>query len=87
MKKSIAALLIGSALLLPNNNSVEASYSGKDVQVKEIQCVQYNGWGAKQFYFNNSEVEKFINDGYSYIWNNYSFQQQEVNAPAPADNQ
>ena len=47
MKKSIAALLIGSALLLPNNNSVEASYSGNDVQVKKIQCVQYNRMGRQ----------------------------------------
>ena len=84
MKKSIAAHLIGSALLLPNNNSVEASYSGNDVQVKEIQCVQYIGWGVKQFHFNNSKLDKINNAGYSYKWNNPSFQKQEVKAPAPA---
>ena len=39
MKKSIAVILLGSALLLPNNNSVEASYSNNDVQVKKVQYI------------------------------------------------
>ncbi|MEK5070325.1 CAP domain-containing protein [Sporosarcina sp. FSL K6-1508] len=37
MKKSIAVLMLGSALLLPNNNSVEASYSDNNVQVQKTQ--------------------------------------------------
>ena len=41
MKKSIAVLMLGSALLLPNNKSVEASYSDNGGQVQKAQQVQY----------------------------------------------
>ncbi|MCG7334507.1 CAP domain-containing protein [Sporosarcina sp. ACRSM] len=40
MKKSIAVLMLGSALLLPNNTSVEASYSDNDGLVQKAQNVQ-----------------------------------------------
>lgn len=41
MKKSIAVLMLGSALLLPNNTSVEASQVDNDVQVQKAQYVHY----------------------------------------------
>ena len=37
MKKSIAVLMLGSALLLPNNNNVEASQLDNNVQVQKAQ--------------------------------------------------
>lgn len=83
MKKSIAALVIGSALLLPNNNSVEASSFEKDVQVKKIQCVQNNGWGTKQFNHKYSQPGKHAYKGKDYKWNKPNSQQPEVETPAP----
>ena len=40
MKKSIAVLMLGSALLLPNNNSVEASHLDNNGLVQKAQNVQ-----------------------------------------------
>ena len=40
MKKSIAVLMLGSALLLPNNTSVEASYLDNNGLVQKAQNVQ-----------------------------------------------
>ena len=40
MKKSIAVLMLGSALLLPNNNSVEASQLDNNGLVQKAQNVQ-----------------------------------------------
>lgn len=83
MKKSIAALVIGSALLLPNSNSVEASSLVKDAQVKKIQCVEYNGWGTKQFNSKNSQPGKHVYKGKHHKWNKPSSKQPEVDTPAP----
>jgi hypothetical protein len=55
MKKTIAVLMLGSALLLPNNNSVEASYSNKEVQVQKAQYVQVYGLGGNQYNIDISE--------------------------------
>lgn len=46
MKKSIAVLMLGSAILLPNYNSVEASYSETKGQVPSVQYVQWNETGS-----------------------------------------
>ena len=52
MKKSIAVLMLGSALLLPNNNSVEASNLDNNVQVQKAQqYIQSYIGGDKQPYF------------------------------------
>ena len=60
MKKSIAVLMLGSALLLPNNNNVEASYSENNVQVQKVQqYIQLYVGGDKQSYSYNA---KFSND-------------------------
>ena len=40
MKKSIAVLMLGSALLLPNNTSVEASQLDNNGLVQKAQNVQ-----------------------------------------------
>ncbi|AOV07695.1 CAP domain-containing protein [Sporosarcina ureilytica] len=53
MKKSIAVILLGSALLLPNNSKVEASYSDKAVQVHKAQQITCVEWDGKQYDFNN----------------------------------
>ena len=58
MKKSIAVILLGSALLLPNNNSVEASYSNNNVQVKKVQFIDCVGWEGKKFDFSNMKLKK-----------------------------
>ncbi|MBE1554742.1 CAP domain-containing protein [Sporosarcina limicola] len=55
MKKSIAVILLGSALLLPNNNSAEASYSNKEVQVQKAQYTNCVVLGGQQFNFSNSQ--------------------------------
>lgn len=52
MKKSIAVILLGSALLLPNNTSVEASSPNNNVQVQKVQYIDCVGWGGMQFDFN-----------------------------------
>ncbi|MFS0576369.1 CAP domain-containing protein [Sporosarcina sp. 179-K 3D1 HS] len=44
MKKSIAVILLGSALLLPNNNSAEASGFDAQVKVKNAPYVQVVKW-------------------------------------------
>jgi len=52
MKKSIAVLMLGSALLLPNNNNVEASQLDNNVQVQKAQqYIQSYIGGDKQPYF------------------------------------
>ena len=84
MKKSIAALLIGSALLLPNNNSVEASSSNNEVKVKIAQYVQYSGWEGKQFHFNNLQPVKFDFNGYTLNLENLQFKDMEAAKPAPS---
>jgi uncharacterized YkwD family protein len=85
MKKSIAVLMLGSALLLPNNNSVEASYSDNNVQVQKAQYVQCNIWGGDQSYFYNTNPIKSIDNGYRYKWNKSYGKNTEANAPAPAE--
>ncbi|BAQ11005.1 hypothetical protein OXB_2534 [Bacillus sp. OxB-1] len=44
MKKSIAVILLGSALLLPNNNSAEASGFDAQLKVKNTPYVQVVKW-------------------------------------------
>ena len=62
MKKAIAGILIGSALLLPNNTSVEASYSNNNVQVQKVKHIECVGWGGDKFDFSNKKLEgKVIN--------------------------
>ncbi len=52
MKKSIAVLMLGSALLLPNNNNVEASQLDNNVQVQKAQqYIQSYIGGDKQPYY------------------------------------
>ena len=58
MKKSIAVILLGSALLLPNNNSVEASYSNNNVQVQKAQYIASVDWEGKKFDFSNMKLKK-----------------------------
>lgn len=59
MKKSMAVILLGSALLLPNNNSVEASTQLNDAKVqKTIEDVQYYVYEGK---FNSlNEVNNYF---------------------------
>ncbi|MFJ7935778.1 CAP domain-containing protein [Sporosarcina sp. NPDC096371] len=53
MKKTIAVLMLGSALLLPNNTSVEASYSDNEVQVPSAQHEQCN---VNDYKYSSNEV-------------------------------
>ena len=56
MKKSIAVLMLGSALLLPNNNNVEASQLDNNVQVQKAQqyIQSYIGGDIQPFMYNVS---------------------------------
>ncbi|MCZ2258246.1 CAP domain-containing protein [Sporosarcina sp. G11-34] len=82
MKKSIAVILLGSALLLPNGNNVEASYANNEVQVSKAQCIQYIGWESEQFNFYKLHPEKNDFKGYHYKWNKDRYQQQKLENPA-----
>ncbi|MEK4715127.1 CAP domain-containing protein [Sporosarcina sp. FSL K6-5500] len=62
MKKSIAVLMLGSALLLPNNNNVEASQLDNNVQVQKAQqYIQSYIGGDKQPDMYKVLLEKNIN--------------------------
>ncbi|MEK5038578.1 CAP domain-containing protein [Sporosarcina sp. FSL K6-3457] len=80
MKKTIAVLMLGSALLLPNNNSVEASYSANKVQVTSasVQCYVWQG----QLY--DTKTNKKVGNGYRYNWKKPSDKQTGVTLPAPS---
>lgn len=82
MKKSIAAVLLGSALLL-SNNSAEASYSNNEVQINKVDNVQYTGWGSKQFYFFNSNLNNMNYKGYQYNWSNKNHNTDREVVPTP----
>ncbi|WP_203248864.1 CAP domain-containing protein [Sporosarcina beigongshangi] len=80
MKKTIAVLMLGSALLLPNNNNVEASYSANKVQVTSspVQCYVWKG----QLY--DTKTNKKMVDSYRYHWKkSYGKNKVEV-VPAPS---
>ncbi|MHA6260863.1 CAP domain-containing protein [Sporosarcina sp. CAU 1771] len=84
MKKSIAALLVSSALLLPNNNSAEASSFEGEVQVKKIQWVQHSSeWNAREFNFYLIELQKYINSQMYYGWSNTTNSEKEVVMQSP----
>ncbi|MFD1928286.1 CAP domain-containing protein [Sporosarcina siberiensis] len=82
MKKSIAAVLLGSALLLSNNNA-EASYSNNEVKINKVDNVQYTGWGSKQFYFFNSNLNNMNYNGYQYHWTNKNHHTDIEAVPTP----
>jgi len=79
MKKTIAVLMLGSALLLPNNTSVEASYSVNKVQVTNasVQCYVWQG----QLY--DAKTNKKVSNGYRYNWKKPSDKQTGVTVPVP----
>lgn len=80
MKKTIAVLMLGSALLLPNNTSVEASYSANKVQVTSasVQCYVWEG----QLY--DTKTNKKMVDSYRYHWKKFSNKQTKGTVPAPS---
>ncbi|GEN82640.1 hypothetical protein SLU01_09520 [Sporosarcina luteola] len=64
MKKSMSIILLGSALLLPNNNSVEASYQNNEVNsYKDLKNVEYYvTYGEQSFTYNGQEVNRYVNN-------------------------
>jgi len=58
MKKSIAVILLGSALLMSNNNNVEASTIDNGVQVQKDRYIQFVGGEESHFYFNKLITQK-----------------------------
>ena len=84
MKKSIAVILLGSALLLPNNNSVEASYSDTNVQLKKAKYIECVGWEDRLGYFSNLKLEKTIQHKFHYDWKDFLNKYLEVAKPAPS---
>jgi len=66
MKKSIAVLMLGSALLLPNNNSVEASNFDKEVQVQKAQYIQNVELGVKNLNIYDLKSVKGIFEGHRF---------------------
>ncbi|KXH81779.1 CAP domain-containing protein [Sporosarcina sp. HYO08] len=81
MKKSIAVILLGSAMLFSNNANAEAAYTQKNVQPYKVQYVQYN-WGGKQSYF--YDFTPYYNSGSRYNWNNSYNNQINTNQPTQA---
>ena len=64
MKKSMSIILLGSALLLPNNNSVEASYQNNEVNsYKDLKNVEYYvTYGEQSLTYNGQEVNRYVNN-------------------------
>lgn len=58
MKKSMAVILLGSALVMSNNNSAEASYSNNELKVQNVQYYVYEG---KFSTYNPEEVNQYVN--------------------------
>lgn len=71
MKKSMAVILLGSALLMSNNQNAEASYNNNEkAQTKEdITCYVYQGNHAYSF-ANQKEAQEFLAN-YKTQWENY----------------
>ncbi|MCG3088810.1 CAP domain-containing protein [Sporosarcina cyprini] len=76
MKKSMAVILLGSALLMSNNHYAEASYynNEKAPTNEDIKVYVYEGNNAYSF-SNQKEAQEFLNN-YKIQWENYfsSFQ-------------
>ncbi|MDS9471229.1 CAP domain-containing protein [Sporosarcina pasteurii] len=81
MKKSIAIILLGSALLLPNNSSVEASYSDKAVQVQKVEQINCVAWDGKQYDFKNLLNKQFTNHSFYFNW--IDFVNKYTKSPKP----
>jgi uncharacterized YkwD family protein len=60
MKKSIAVALLGSALMLSNNNNVEASYSTNEVNSLQAKTVQYLTWEGKQNFNSYDDLRGYL---------------------------
>ena len=60
MKKSIAVVILGSALMLPNNN-VEASYSTNEVNSLQAKTVQCLTWEGKQNFNTYEDLRGYLN--------------------------
>lgn len=82
MKKSIAMLMLGSAILMSNNNSVEASYSKNEVQVQKAQYIQYIGWESKNFNFYDLKASKNVYKGDRFDWQKTILELEKVLASA-----
>ncbi len=61
MKKSIAIVLLGSALMLPNNQSAEASYSNNEVNAIQAKTVHYLNLEGQKKHLNYNELRFFLN--------------------------
>ncbi|MFJ7936849.1 CAP domain-containing protein [Sporosarcina sp. NPDC096371] len=81
MKKTIAVLMLGSALLLPNNTSVEASYANNNVEVQStyVQCYLLGG----QLY--DVKTNKKIENGYRYHWKKHFNKHPGGVVPTPSE--
>lgn len=78
MKKSIAIILLGSALLLPNH-TVEASHSSKVVKANPVQSVKCVGWGHSEFVMKKFEKK----DKFAFYINWKEFAQKHVHHYVP----
>ncbi|VDC28990.1 CAP domain-containing protein [Filibacter tadaridae] len=77
MKKSIAVILLGSALMLPNNNSAEAANVDNNVRVQKAQYVQCIKWEGNQDWLSYSQQIKRFNNLSQYFYNNYFVKDRE----------
>lgn len=84
MKKSIAVILLGSSLLLSNNNSVEASYSDANVKVKKVQYIECVGWEDSQVNFSKLQLKKKGYHTFYYNWKDFLNKYSEGAKPAPS---
>ena len=84
MKKSIAVILLGSALLLPNNNNVEASNLDKNVLAKKVQYIECVRWEDNKFDFSKIQLKKDSHFKLQYNWKALFNRYLEVTQPVPS---
>lgn len=76
MKKTIAVILLGSAILLPTNNSVEASSSQAEIQLEKVQYIECVGWDDQEIHFDHIYSKLKGHHAFHYylkdLLNNYS---------------
>ena len=97
MKKSISVILLGSALLLPNNNSAEASYQNNDYKVNFAKpTIEYYSFQGKVTLNNNQNINqyevlnKYLSElekqfGTKFIWNLPNNVATPVEQPKPVE--
>lgn len=83
MKKSMAVILLGSALLLPNNHSAEASSNNSEgvQKAQNVQCYVYKGKYSYNVNGSNFDMNTYLKN-----WDKFFGDKVEYQKPAKPDN-